>query len=131
MECPDIKAKYQPIQPSDPDKTLETYDGFVFDGITFIVWHKMYMTPAGLQEPIGDGMAILTVGTDPMTGSAPMVWHSAENVLNRKNATEAYFDSLVQGSDPKEIGVRMYDNGIPGPARKNLIRRWRVYAVAP
>ena len=128
LQNAEIKAKYTPLQPSDPDNTGETYDGFVYDGVTFIVWHKQYVTADGtLADAIGDGYAVVTVAEDPVTGGAPMVWHSAENILNRMDASGPFFDALEEGDEPREIGVRLYDNGVPAPARKNLIRRWKLY----
>jgi hypothetical protein len=127
LSVPDIANKYQPIQPSDPDGIPGTYDQFMFDGIRHVTWHKQYETPAGLADPIGDGYALVTVEVDPMTGTGPFVWHSAENKLNRQDASQPRYDFLQEGGDPPEAGIRMYDNGIPAPSRRFIIRKVKLY----
>lgn len=124
-----IKAIYQPIQPSDPDRTAETYDGFVFDGVQWIVLHKSYATPDGEQPAIADGYAVVTVPQHPRTGRRPMQWLSCETIFNRQNAEEPYYDTLVEGNDPPEIGPRVYDNGIPAPSERGIIARWKLYTA--
>lgn len=123
----EVSKAFTPLSSSDPDNRASTYEGFMFDGVEFITWHKEYALDEGLSTPLPDGLLIATVETDAKTGTAPMIWHSAENILNRKNALNAHFDGLVTGDEIKEIGVKMYDNGIPAPSRENVLTRWRVY----
>lgn len=130
MRNKQIKAIYQPFMPSDPDRTAETYDGFVFDGVTWIILHKTYTTAQGDLPAIADGYAVVMVPMDPKTGEKPIIWHSCQTIFNRNDASAAYYDTITEGEDPPSISPRMYDNGVPAPARRGLIARWKLYTPA-
>lgn len=128
LSVPDILAKYKPLSSSDPDGIPSTYEGFEYDGIKFIVWHKDYQKSGdGAQPAVADGVAIVTVEEDPTTRSKPLVWHSAENTLNRNDASGARFEALQEGDEEPDLGVKMYDNGVPAPSRRNIVRRWQMF----
>ena len=132
MDIDSMIAPYVPLQSSDPDRFAETYDAFMVDGVTFIVWHKDYINPDGESAPIPEGMALVTVPTDPLTGQPPIEWHSAANKLNRGDATGPYYDTKVErDGELPEIGPKLYDNGIPTPSRRNLIAQWQMYPTPP
>ena len=122
-----IKAVYVPTQPSDPDNLAETYEGFMYDGVTFIILHKSYASADGEQPAIADGYAVVTVPVHPREGGEPIEWHSCETIFNRQNAEEPYYDTIEEGTDPSSIGPRLYDNGIPAPSHRGIIARWKLF----
>lgn len=125
----DIKQGLTPQQPSDPDPSGDTFfDGFVFNGILFLPIHDVYPTLDGTtKKAVDDGYALVTVMQDERGGGMPMKVHRAANILNRNNSSRAFYDSFVIGEDPFSMGIRLYDNLIPGLSRKNILRRWKLY----
>lgn len=126
----DVKQGLTPQQPSDPDPSGNTFfDGFVFNGALWLPIHDLYPDLDGtLKKSVADGFALVTVLEDERTNGLPMKIHRAANTLNRDSSARAYYDSFIIGQDPFAMAVRLYDNLIPGLSRKNIVRRWKIFA---
>lgn len=124
----DIKAQYTPLSSSDPDRIPQTYDSFMYDGIRHVVWHNTYQTAQGESEPVDDDYGIVTRTESAIDGGPPLRWNRAQTRLNRQDASQPYFQGLMQGDEEPDIGVRMYDNGIPTPADKGIVQKWKMTA---
>jgi len=132
---PQVNAAFVAQQSSDPDNSNAMFESFTWNGITWVILHEEYPDLAGaLQAPIADNRMIVTVSNvlDPNSQVAgkPFKVHRASNALNANNPTRAYYDTFEVSNDPFEIGHRMYDNWIPGIAKRNVVFHWNAATEA-
>jgi len=130
-QIPDIRKTLHPQQPSDPDELAQTYNSFVYNGILWVPLRRQRdMFSGGKKQPISDGKAVFTVmevEDDEEGNGSPIAIHKAANDLNGEDAEEPVFWFEENQDDPPTGAVKLYDNGIPAPKKRNIIQHQQLY----
>lgn len=114
---------------NEPDRGVETRDGVEINGIKFVALRGQYTTPTGGQAgPVAEGLGIVTnMAVRFKDGRGILRHESLRNLLNRNNASRAYYKSRLVSEDPPSISLDMYDNGIPVLAHSRGVAHWQMY----
>lgn len=111
------------------DDADNMFDAFRWNGMTWVILHEEYPDLDGtLKSPIDDHRMVVTVDNvvdpDPDVAGAPFKMHRAANNLNAEDSSRPYYDMFEVSNDPAEWGHRLYDNWIPGVAKRNTVMHW-------
>lgn len=124
----DVKKALDKQAPRDPDLRGQSYDQWSYGGLEWHVLRDSYRDAGVLQEPLPEGLVVLTVDSvDDTGGGSPIVMNKARNKLNRQDASSPFYEAFQTSKNPPIGGVGGYDNGIPSPAREGIIAHWQVY----
>lgn len=128
LDLDSIGQKYEPQQPSDPDRTAETFDRFAIEGILFVVLHREFWDGNSLREPIPEGEGLFTVAEVQEDGGAPMRVHRLGTELNDEDPRSPKYGSKTVETEPTpEASIYLYDNMIPGFPKRDIVRRFQFY----
>lgn len=130
----DVKASFVPLQSSDPDLTASMFEGFLWNGIQWVILHEQYPILDGtLKDAIDSGRIIMTVENvddpNPEASGSPFKLHRASNNLNRNDTSGPRYSMFKVSEKPIKWGHDMYDNMIPGTAKRNAVMHWE--AISP
>jgi Phage major capsid protein E len=135
IEIPEVNGSFVAQQSSDPDDSASMFESFTWNGITWVILHEEYPDLDGaLKAPIDDDRMIVTVSNvldpDPDVAGQPFKVHRASNQLNANDPSRAFYDVFEVSKDPYALGHRMYDNWIPGVAKRTVVFHWNAVTTA-
>lgn len=125
----EVKAAYVALQSRDPENSGQLFERFTWNGITWIMLHEQYPDlDGGLRDPIDSGRIVITVDNvidpDPDAAGSPFKLHRAATPLNGEDSSGPFYDVFEVSKDPESWGHRLYDNFIPGVAKRNVVMHW-------
>lgn len=129
IEIPEVNAAFVAQQSSDPDESARMFEMFFWNGINWVILHEEYPDVSGtLQAPVDDNRMIMTVANvmdpNPDVAGLPFKMHRASNQLNTNDSSRPFYDMFEVSNDPAAFGHRLYDNWIPGVAKRNVVFHW-------
>lgn len=119
----EIANAMKPVQPMDMPETQVAFDAFMWEGIMWNVLYRPVKDSMGNgQKPISDNKWILFNNEQ----GAPFTFQKVNNTRNGGDASEPFYETIVESRNPLHAITQVYDNVVPDFREKNAVAKYDV-----